>query len=59
MASKSILEELLLSTDELVMTDIAEPIVGDIRENQKTAAFIFEDLVDEFAYTDVMQPAIS
>ena len=33
MASKSILEELLLSTDELVMTDIAEPIVGDIREN--------------------------
>ena len=43
----------------VLLSDIVEPIVGDIRENQKTAPFIFDDLIDEVAYTDVMQMAIS
>ena len=33
--------------------------MGDIRENQKTAEFIFEDLMEEIAFTDVLQFTIS
>ena len=45
--------------DIVLLSDIVEPIVGDIRANQKIAPFIFEDFIDEVAYTDVMQTAIS
>ena len=45
-------------SDILLLSDVVEPIVGDIRENFKTASFIFEDLTDELAFTDILQMAI-